>query len=172
MLEERRNPTLRKTLEVVGSEAHRAAHEGFHGILIHAFEKRTGASLMEWLARELSLVDLAIAVDGLPIEVGRWIANLDHRALQRVFISYRPERLTQAQISEMELDRYDQIFASSRPAADVSWQPIHKAIAPQDMQAVPPEYLPDDFDADAGTPEEAAKLLEAFVAQHTGEASG
>ena len=163
MLEERRNPTLRRTLETVGSAASRLTYERFPGILIHAFERRSGAPLMEWLARELSLVDLAIAVDGVPVEVARWIANLDHRALRRVYVTYRPDELTLARVAEVELERYDGVFASGQPAAAIEWSAIRKAIAPQDQTSVPPEFLPDDTSEDLVSTDEVAQTLERFM---------
>jgi len=163
MLEERRNPVLRKTLEVAGSAASRAVYDNFPGILVHGFEPRRGAPLMEWLARELSLVDLAIAIDGLPTEVARWIANLDHRSLRRVYVTYRPERLTEERAAEIELERYDATFATSAPEASRPWIQIHKSIAEQDIQALPHQYVPLADSPDLVPPEEVARLLESFM---------
>lgn len=160
MLEERRNPVMRKTLETIGAAASRTVYEQFPGILIHGFEPRSGAALMEWLARELSLADLAIAVDGVPTEVARWIANLDHRKLQRVYVTYRPDELTADRAAEVELDRYDGVFASGSPAADVSWTPIQPSIAPQDLDSLDPRYLPADAGQITATPEDVARVLE------------
>ncbi len=162
MIEERRNATLRRTLEAVGSGAYRAVHDNFPGVLVHAFEPRSGAALMEWLARELSLVDIAIAVDGLPSDVARWIANLDHRALQRIFVSYRPDDLTSERATEFELERYDGVFASSSPKASIAWSPIQRALAPQDLATIPAQYLPLE-PGEAATPDEVARTIEAAM---------
>lgn len=163
MLEERRNPILRRTLEAVGSTVSRHVYETFPGVLIHSFEPRSGAQLMEWVARELSLVDLAIAVDGLPVELARWIANLDHPMLTRVFVTFRPEQLTTERIAELELDRYDRIFATAGPAAEIAWEHLKVAIAPQDLAFVGSEYLP-DIPADLETTtENIARVLESAL---------
>ncbi len=163
MLEERRNPMLRKTLETVGSDASRAVFEKFPGVLVHGFEPRRGAPLMEWLARELSLVDLAIVVDGLPTEVARWIANLDHRALHRAFVTYRPEELTDERAAEIELERFDTVFSTSAPAASTPWVEIQKSIAPQDYETISPQHLPDLADQKLATPDDVARLLESVM---------
>lgn len=118
---------------------------------------------MEWLARELSLVDLAIAIDGLPTEVARWIANLDHPELQRVFLTYRPDELTPERAEEIELERYDGVFASGSPVADIEWTPIGRAIAPQDLESVAPEYLPRSYRDEFVTPDEVARVIESAV---------
>lgn len=164
MLEERRNSMLRRTLEVVGAAASRAAYENFPGILIHAFEPRTGAALMEWIARELSLVDLAIVVDGVGTEIARWIANLDHERLVRAYATYRPDDLTAERAVELELERYDAVFASSAPVAPVEWTFLPRAIAPQDLEGVAAAYLPPDA-ADLTTAvDEAVRTLETMLA--------
>jgi len=163
MLEERRNATLRRTLETVGGAASRIVYEHFPGVLVHAFEPRSGAPLMEWLARELSLVDLAIAIDGLPTEVARWIANLDHRDLRRVFVTFRPDELTPGRAIESELERYDAVFASGQPGAELLWTPIRKTIVQQDLDLVAPAHLPVAPADGWATADESARLLEAVM---------
>ncbi|MEZ4522362.1 MAG: hypothetical protein R3A46_12070 [Thermomicrobiales bacterium] len=163
MLEERRNPTLRRTLEAVGSGASRHIYEAFPGVLIHSFEPRSGAPLMEWIARELSLVDLAIAIDGLPDEVARWIANLDHRDLTRAFLTYRPDDLTDERAGELELERYDRIFATSQPVASVRWEPLKISIAEQDAATIDSQYLPSVPEGLSATGNEVARSLEAII---------
>ena len=142
MLEERRNATLKRTLETVGSNASRHVYSSFPEILIHSFEPRTGALLMEWLARELSVSDYAIVVNGVPVELARWVANLDHKSLGRAYVTYRPEEMTDDRRSELELDLYDGIFATSAPPASIDWRRIERAIASRDLEHIDPAFLP------------------------------
>jgi hypothetical protein len=163
MLEERRNPALRRTLESVGAGASRQAFESFPGILIHSFEPRRGPQLMEWVARELSLVDLAIAIDGLPVELTRWIANLDHARLARAFVTYRPDELTDERAVELELDRFDLVLASGSPQARLPWHALPQSIAPQDLEAIPHDYLPVPELPSRVAPEKLARELERLL---------
>ena len=165
MLEERRNAALRRTLESVGSAASRHAFEAFPGILIHSFEPRSGASLMEWVSRELSLVDLAIAIDGAGEELTRWIANLDHRTLTRIFVTYRPNELTGERAGQLELERFDAVFASSEPAAGIKWLAVGRSITEQDLRSVPPHYLPAADEESLEPPDKVARALEIGVRQ-------
>ena len=165
MLEERRNPSLRKTLEVVGSGASRHVYEAFSGVLIHSYEPKRGAPLMEWLARELSLVDLAIAIDGLSVETARWIANLSHPDTRRAFLTYRPGELTPARAAEIEIERYDAVLASSAPAVNIAWLPIKKSIAPQDRSAIPPEHMPALIAGEEAEPGAVARSIESLLAE-------
>jgi len=160
MLEERRNPALRRTLERDGSAVSRHVYEAFPGVLMHSFEPRTGGRLMEWVARELSLVDLALAAHGLPVELGRWIANLDHANLTRVFVSYRPNELTPALIEELELARFDLLLAAGPQPGELEWSPIEPCVAPQDMESVAAEHIPRNAGA---KPEKVARYLEEAV---------
>jgi hypothetical protein len=132
MLEERRNPALLRTLELAGPAASRHVFERFPAVLIHSFEPRRGGRLMEWVARELSLCDLALAVHGLPVELARWIANLDHANLTRAFVTYRPESLSVVEATELELERFDLLFAAGPPPSSLSWEPLWRGLAPQD----------------------------------------
>lgn len=163
MLEERRNAALRRTLESVGGAASRHAFEAFPGILMHSFEPRSGASLMEWVARELSLVDLAIAIDGAGEELTRWIANLDHSTLTRIFVTYRPNELSKERVGQLELARFDAVFAPSEPAARIEWRPVGRSIAQQDLRSVPHHYLPAVEEVELETPEKVARELEIGV---------
>ena len=163
MLEERRNPSLRRTLEEVGSGASRHVYEAFSGVLFHSYEPKTGATLMEWLARELSLVDLAIAVDGLPLEVARWIANLAHPDMRRAYVTYRPEDLSAERAGELEIERYDAILASGEPAADLVWIPVRKSIAPQDRAAISATYLPPPDQDEEAAPDDIARTIESLL---------
>lgn len=118
---------------------------------------------MEWLARELSLVDLAIVVDGAPVDVVRWIANLDHQELSRVFLTYQPETLTDHRATELEISRYDAVYSTSTPQAAIDWLPIGFSIAPQDSRSIPAEYLPVLQPDRVMSPDEAARSLESAL---------
>ncbi len=168
MLEERRNPALQRTLRAVGASASRQAFDDFPGIHIHSFEPRSGAALMEWIARELSQVDLAIVVDGLPNEVTRWVANLDHRLIVRVFVTFRPNDLNDERAQNLELPRYDLIFSSSQPEASIEWQAIQPTVAPPDFAAVPPQFLPDEDVSSIADPIEVAREIERMFELHHG----
>lgn len=163
MLEERRNPALRRTLEAVGATASRLAFEKFPGIMIHSFEPRTGPALMEWVIRELSSSDLAIAIDGLPVELARWIANLDHAVLTRAFVTYRPETLTAERASELELERYDFVLASGPPVAELAWSEITPVLAPQDRASIPAAHLPSGAPDSRDLLDEVAAKFEQLV---------
>jgi hypothetical protein len=160
MLEERRNPALLRTLERAGSSASRHAFEQFPGVLMHSFEPRSGARLMEWVARELSLSDLALAVHGLPVELARWIANLDHPNLTRAFITYRPESLTPQLVDELELRSFDLLFAAGLPPDGLAWEAIARCLAPQDAATAAAGHATSGSDA---TPDDVARSLEEFV---------
>ncbi|MFW6074552.1 MAG: hypothetical protein ACOC9Y_03090, partial [Chloroflexota bacterium] len=57
LVEERRNPVLTRSLEHEGSAVSRHVFDAHPTLAIHTFTPRTGAPLMEWISRELSLVD-------------------------------------------------------------------------------------------------------------------
>ncbi len=111
IVEERRNAAIEQTLKVHGSDAMRRTYESFPDLTIHSYTARAGAPLLEWVSREMALIDMAVAIDGLPDELCQWIANLSHPTLTRIFISYRPEQITAERAAELELDKFD-IIAS------------------------------------------------------------
>lgn len=163
MLEERRNPALRRTLETVGAAASRQVFENFRDIMIHSFEPRTGPALMEWVIRELSSSDLVIAIDGMPVELTRWIANLDHAVLTRAFVTYRPETLTVERAAELEVERFDVVLASGPPAVELDWEQITPVLAPQDRAAIPSAHLPPGVPDSQESLDEVANRFERLV---------
>lgn len=165
IVEERKNPAVRRTLAEVGSDAFRRVHQKFPNVPVHGFEPRTGAKLMEWLSRELSLIDVAVAVNGLPDELCRWIANLDHESLTRVYMTFRPEELTSDRAEQLELERFDMIACVTAPEADVRWQLIAPTLAPADGELI--NDVPDDLRERLVSPAVGADQFRQLLAGHS-----
>jgi hypothetical protein len=73
IVEERQNDLLKRTLLEVGAGPSRHFHDHFKKFQYHTYEPRTGAQLLEWVTRELALIDVGVAVDGVEQELCRWL---------------------------------------------------------------------------------------------------
>lgn len=168
IVEERKNPVMTRTLKVDGAAAARRLYDEFPELLVHSYEPRTGGRLMEWLSRELSLIDVAVAVDGLPEVVARWIANLTHPALTRVYLTFRPETLDAETVARLELDKYDRILTTGEPATSIDWSPILPTLARQDRAAGLDTHVPPDLVDRLADPIAAAEDFEQIVGSLNG----
>jgi hypothetical protein len=156
IVEERQNEAFARTLREVGAGATLAFHDHFRTVQHHTYEARRGAQLLEWVTREIALIDTAIAVDGLEPELCRWLANLTREGLTRVYLTFDPASLTDETVSALELEKFDQILAPDQPAASIAWQPIRYAVAGQDLALA-------GSTADDADPILAAEVFEAAV---------
>lgn len=138
IVEERQNAAFARTLRVVGAEASRHFHDSFRTFQHHTYEPRHGAPLLEWVTRELSLIDVAVAVAGIEPELCRWLANVSREGLVRAYLAFEPERLTDDVVEALELERFDLILAPGQPAANIAWRPIVRGVAGYDHR---PEIL-------------------------------
>jgi hypothetical protein len=136
LVEPRRNEHFERTLECERAPAASAMYELFPAVQHHTFEMRRGPRLFEWLAREIALIDVAVAVHGADTELVRWLANLNQPDLLRLFQTYQPEELTTEVRAELELDLFNGVLAASAPADDtMPWQLVQPSIADADMSA-------------------------------------
>lgn len=163
IVEERKNPVMTRTLKAEGASAARRLYNEFPELLVHGYEPRTGSRLMEWLSRELSMIDVAVAVDGLPEEVARWIANLSHPTLTRVYLTFKPDALDSELVTRLELDKYDRILATGEPATPLDWSPILPTLARQDHSAGLVSHVPPDLVDRLADPLAAAEAFEQIV---------
>jgi hypothetical protein len=130
----------------------------------HTYEPRSGAPLLEWVTRELSLIDVAVAVAGLEPELCRWLANVSREELIRAYLTFEPERLTDDAVAALELEQFDLILAPRQPAATIAWRPIVPGVAGHDRLPEITESLdvPGDEESD---PIRAAEVFEAAVSR-------
>lgn len=142
IVEERQNERLTRTLLTQGAGASRHFHDNFRQFQYHTYEPRTGAQLLEWVTREMALIDVAVAVDGVEQELCRWIGNVTREGLIRAFLTFEPELLTDERASALDIDKYDIVLATGKPAADVPWSELSPTIAPADTTPGMREYLP------------------------------
>lgn len=163
IVEERKNAVMTRTLKADGAAAARRLYEEFPELLVHSYEPRTGGRLLEWLSRELSLIDVAVAVDGLPDEVARWIANLTHPTLTRLYLTFKPQLLDAETVARLELDKYDRILGTGEPAAPIDWSPILPTLARQDRAADLERHVPPDLTDRLADPLAAAEAFEQIV---------
>lgn len=133
VVEERQNQFFTRTLRAVGAGASRHFHEQFRAIQHATYEPRSGAPLLEWVTREVALIDVAVVADDAPVELTRWLANVTRNGLTRALLAWQPELLTAARAAELELGRLDLVLAPEQPAADaLAWLPIARPVASQD----------------------------------------
>ncbi len=164
ILEERQNEFLKRTLLDAGAEPSRHFHQQFPNLMYHTFEPRSGAPLLEWVLGELSMVDVAVAVDGIGNELCRWIANLTETRLIRAYMTFNPDELTSEKAGSLELEKYDLILAPSRPAAQLPWSEIPPALASQDDQDHFRTNIPDRLQAILSDPQDASATFEQVMA--------
>lgn len=165
IVEERRNPVLTQTLQKEGATISRHVYEAHPELVIHSYTGRTGARLLEWVSRELSLVDVGVAVHGLPDEVARWIANLTHPTLIRTYLTYSPIDLTNDLIQSLEIDRLDNVFAPGQPAAAVDWESVPPSISDADRAAGLLDEIPANLRDALVDPDVAARAFEAALSR-------
>jgi hypothetical protein len=166
VVEERQNEALTRTLRATGSHAARHVYESFPLIQYTTFEPRSGAPLLEWVTRELSLIDVGVAVQGLQDELCRWIANVTRENLTRAYLAWHPEELTTERADYLELARYDRILATGQPSADIDWDSISPTIAAQDQGEQFDPALAGPLRGGLVDPVSAAERFEALVTRH------
>lgn len=163
IVEERQNELLKRTLLEVGSEPSRHFHDHFKKFQYHTYEPRTGAQLLEWVTRELALIDVSVAVDGVEQELCRWLGNVNRAGLIRAFLTYDPDSLDSHRAAALDIDKYDIVIAPSRPAADLPWTELPLALAPQDDLESIRSFVPEQLLAARRDPVEVAQLFEQVI---------
>jgi hypothetical protein len=163
VVEERQNELLKRTLLEIGSEPSRHFHDHFKTVQYHTYEPRTGAQLLEWVTRELALIDVSVAVDGVEQELCRWLGNVNRAGLLRAFLTFDPDSLDDRRAAELDIDKYDVVIAPSRPAADLPWAELPPALAPQDDLESIRSFVPDQLIASSRDPAEVALMFEQVV---------
>jgi hypothetical protein len=133
VVEPRQNHAFASTLRAVGGAAARQFHADFTGFQHHTFEPSTGGRLLEWVTRELALIDAAIVVDGLDDELTRWFANVTRPGLQRAYLTLQPDTLSDALAAKLELALFDVILAPEEPATALPWRRVQRTVAPADV---------------------------------------
>lgn len=166
IVEQRQNAAFARTLQVAGSVAARHFYETFRTVQHHTYEPRRGAHLLEWITRELALIDVAVAVGGIDPELCRWLANISREGLVRAYLTFEPELLTEEAVTALKLDRFDVILAPRQPAAAVVWQPIEVGVAGQDRDAALAQSITYPLAEDAD-PIRAAEVFEAALAPYS-----
>ena len=164
VVEPRQNEQLARTLRAVGSSASRHVHEAFPLFQYTSFEPRSGARLLEWVTREVALIDVAVAVGGVDDELCRWLANVTRDELTRAYLAWEPADLTQERVSYLEIEKYDVILTLAAPSADVDWVAVQRSIALQDMGDATGGYA-DSLPVDLRDPLGAAIAFERAVAR-------
>ena len=80
----------------------------------------------------MSLIDIAIAVQGVNTELTRWIANISREGLTRAFLVWEPEALDESDIVALELEKFDIILAPT-PIARLPSLAVQPSLAEQDL---------------------------------------
>jgi len=132
VVEPRQSEPLARTLRAVGADASRHLYKRFPLLQYSTYEPRSGAQLLEWITREISLIDLAIVVQGADTELTRWAANISREGLTRAFLAWQPDALPPEQITELELNRFDVVCGPSQ-VGDLPWIEVHPTLAEQDI---------------------------------------
>ena len=133
--EARKNEHYVRTLETDRAPAARAMFESFPQVQHHTFDMRRGPRLFEWLAREIALLDVAVAVDGVDDELVRWLANLNQPGLIRIFQTYRPATLDAIRADRLELGLFNAVAAPAALANGRSWSLVRPSVARSDRDA-------------------------------------
>lgn len=164
LIEPRQNEHYVSTLEQERAPAARVMFDAFPEVQHHTFEMRRGPRLFEWLAREIALIDVAVAVDGIDAELVRWLANLNQPNLLRLFQTYRPDALTHAQREKLELDQFNGCLASGAPDdATLPWQLVRPSIAEPDLAAGRLAFVDEPLRLRLVRPDEALADLDAAL---------
>lgn len=162
VVEKRQNAAYARTLRAVGSGAARHVHDAFRTFQHHTYDARSGAQLLEWVTREMALIDVAVAVAGIEAELCRWLANVERSGLVRAYLTFEPETLTDDVAAALELEKFDVILATGQPAGDLAWQLIAPAVASQD-DALTEAASIQRSTADDADPIRAAEVFEAAL---------
>lgn len=163
IVEERQNAILKQTLLEHGAAPSRHFHDNFKQFQYHTYEPRTGAQLLEWVTRELALIDVGVAVDGLEQELCRWLGNVNREGLIRAYLTFDPQSLTDEKAAAFEIDKYDVVIASSKPSADLPWTQLQPSIAPADEVDEIIASVPDRLVPELTEPTQAAEAFEQIV---------
>lgn len=163
IVEERQNAIMKRTLLEVGAAPSRHFHDHFSGLQYHTYEPRSGAQLLEWVTREVALIDVAVAVDGVEQELCRWIGNVTRAGLIRAFMTFDPDSLTEERIQELEIDKYDVVIAPARPAAELPWTQLPPSLAPADDDETLNATIPPELTGALVDPVVAATAFEQII---------
>ncbi len=163
IVEERQNALLTNTLLSQGAAPSRHFHDHFSRFQYHTYEPRTGPQLLEWVTRELALIDVAVAVDGVEQELCRWIGNVTREGLIRAFLTFEPESLTDERAAAFDIDKYDIVLAPDKPDADLPWSEVPPTIAPADDVPEIREHLPPAVAQKLVDPITAARAFEETI---------
>lgn len=142
VVEERQNHAFVRTLREHGSEPSRHFHEHFAALQHTTWETRTGAPLLEWVTREVALIDVAVVVAGVNDEVCQWIANITRAGLTRVYVDWEPQLLSDANAARLQLANFELILSPAQPEAHVQWMPIALSLAGADADAGLADHVP------------------------------
>lgn len=167
VVEQRQNEPLARTLRAAGAGASRHVYERFPLLHYSTYEPRTGAPLLEWLSREVSLIDVAVAVQGVDTELARWIANISREGLTRAFLAWEPEGIDDDRAAELELEKYDFIL-SPEPVAGLPWLAVSPSLAEQDLDEGFDRTLAGPLHDDLADPIAAAAAFERTLAVRAG----
>ena len=157
--EARQNEHYVRTLESDRAQAARAMFESFPQVQHHTFDMRRGPRLFEWLAREIALLDVAVAVDGVDDELVRWLANLNQPGLIRIFQTYRPATLDVTRADRLELGLFNAVAAPAAPANGRSWSLVRPSVARSDLDAGRLQHIDEALMNELMAPEIAAGEL-------------
>jgi hypothetical protein len=163
IVEERQNALLTNTLLTQGAGPSRHFHDNFRQFQYHTYEPRTGTQLLEWVTRELALIDVSVAVDGVEQELCRWLGNITRAGLIRAFLTFDPEGLTDERASALDIDKYDIVIAPGKPAADVPWSELPPSVAPADGAPEIQRYLSASLAGQLVDPNVAATTFEGLI---------
>ncbi len=167
VVEERQNEPLARTLRATGAAASRHVYERFPLLRYSTYEQRSGGPLLEWLTREVSLIDVAVAVQGVDTELARWVANISREGLTRAFLAWDPDSIDEARASELELEKYD-LLLSPAPVAGLPCLDVRPALAEQDLDDAIDRSLAGQLRDDLTDAIDAAARLERTLTAHAG----
>jgi hypothetical protein len=146
VVEQRRNEAYVRTVVQERAGAARHFFDAFRTIQHHTYDPRTGAPLLEWLTREVALIDVAVAVGGLDDELCRWIANVTRDRLLRSYLAWELPDVAASRLVGLEIERFDLILA-----------PFYSGELPVPVRLIPATAA--GADVDAGL----AATLESFL---------
>jgi hypothetical protein len=129
VVEERRNRYFSETLRVAGSTPSREFFDSFPLVQHHTYEPRSGARLLEWVTREIALLDVAVAVAGIDEELQHLLGSLVHPGLSRVFVAFGDVPSDQA----AHLAAYDGLLSPRATHDTARWFPLPATVATSDQ---------------------------------------
>lgn len=164
IVESRQNDQVTRTLREAGSRAARHVYDAFTSFQYTSFEPRSGARLLEWVTREVALIDVAVAVGGLDDELCRWLANITRENLTRTYLTWEPDRLSHERASFLEIDKFDLVLSPSSPLAELHWKSVERSVAQQDRGTATGGFA-DTLTTDVHDPLDAARSFEHVVSR-------